>query len=184
MPHRQAIDFERLQIRPVAESDPHSGFCSGDDDLDSFLADDALDYERTGTARTHVALYDGELIAFIALLTEALELKTGEKKRLGKRHGKVRFVPAIKIGRLAVSKDFRSKYRGVGETLIRYAWSLADRASETIGCRLLIVDAYGDAVAFYERMGFRRNKNQAESGPTIGMHLDLKAQNLPFLPSD
>jgi hypothetical protein len=44
-------------------------------------------------------------------------------------------------------------------------------------CRFLTVDAYKDAVSFYEKNGFRKMVNASEipeESPTIPLYLDLK----------
>jgi len=44
-------------------------------------------------------------------------------------------------------------------------------------CRFLTVEAYKDAVSFYEKNGFRKMVNESEipeESPTIPLYLDLK----------
>ena len=63
-------------------------------------------------------------------------------------------VPAVMIGRLAVSRAFQG--RGFGEMLLLDAIRRVVRASTAIAAYAVVVDAKNDAArAFYERYGFR-----------------------------
>ena len=84
------------------------------------------------------------------------------------------YVPAIKIARLAVCKDFRAGNSGTGRELVRLACWLGLAASRAMGCRLVTVDAYPDAVPFYEDIGFVHNSAGPYKGNTRpSMRLDL-----------
>ena len=59
--------------------------------------------------------------------------------------------PAVKIGRLAV--DLNSDKKGVGSALLyTIKYTLID--NQKSGCRFITVDAYNDAIGFYEKNGF------------------------------
>jgi GNAT superfamily N-acetyltransferase len=62
--------------------------------------------------------------------------------------------PAVLIGRLGVSKDFRSKH--IGSDVLEYIKFWFIQPDNKTGCRFVIVDAYNEAetLAFYERNGF------------------------------
>ena len=59
-----------------------------------------------------------------------------------------------------MDSSFRMEYRGGGEALMRYAVFSALTIANTIGCRLVTVDAYDGSVEFYVNFGFVRNKTQ------------------------
>lgn len=61
-------------------------------------------------------------------------------------------LPALRIARLAVSKDHQGK--GVGAELLKGALLLARKSAEAVGCVGVVVDAKRDAVTFYARYGF------------------------------
>jgi hypothetical protein len=190
-------------IRRLAGSDDVSSFCcgysQGDVDLNGFLRDDARPLEASHVTRVYVACSDaGEVVGFVAILADAIVLKSGERKKLKLPHrGMSKYVPALKVGRLAVSDDFRREYEGTGTLLVRQALDVAMLLSERAGCRLLTVDAYGKSVDFYLKRGFIKNKvsehqptiwerARAKFRPlidpvpsTIPMRFDLRASNLP-----
>ncbi len=63
------------------------------------------------------------------------------------------FLPATRIGRLAVSVDFRG--RRLGDLLLMDAWRRCIAASLQVASAAVIVDAKNDqAAAFYKRHGF------------------------------
>lgn len=64
-------------------------------------------------------------------------------------------VPAIRMGRLAVSVDAQGQ--GYGQLLVGHAVNVALAVREVLGVRVLIVDAKDEAAArFYAGYGFRR----------------------------
>lgn len=77
----------------------------------------------------------------------------------------------MKIGRLAV--DQRYARQGIGQLIldnIKYALTNKPR----FGCRVLTVDAYAEAVSFYERCGFRFFTETDENDDTRLMYYDLR----------
>jgi ribosomal protein S18 acetylase RimI-like enzyme len=85
------------------------------------------------------------------------------------------YLPAVKVGRLAVDEAFRAQNRGTGEALMRHAFLVALTVANVIGCRLLTVDAYPASVGFYERLGFVLNKTAEGPRNTTSMRLDLRS---------
>ena len=176
-----------------------------DADLNDFIRNDAARLQVEAVTQVYLACYLGDVVGYIALLNDAVELKSPERKKLGLGHADSKTIPALKIGRLAVSYDFRLNHCGVGTQLIGFAYAKAVVIAQSAGCRLLTVDAYNqdsvDSVAFYRRLGFIANKNQdqeeldrppppvQESLPTLAdvvqhrrtlsMRFDLHADPLP-----
>lgn len=178
---RTPIDPALLEIRAfvAADAEVARGFSCGDEDLDDFLRTDAMRSQAQNVVRTFVALYEGDLVGYVALLNDAVVLKSNERKKLAIRSPHP-IVPALKIARLGVSKDFRARHRGVGEVLMYYAYASAHDLAERVGCRLLTLDAYPESIAFYERLGFVRNQDKAYEGRAHpSMRLDLFAPAVP-----
>jgi len=64
-----------------------------------------------------------------------------------------RKIPAVRLGRLAVSKDHQG--RGIGRDLVAMAINKTVEGSEHVGVASLFVDAKDEATArFYRRFGF------------------------------
>jgi GNAT superfamily N-acetyltransferase len=83
------------------------------------------------------------------------DLAESDRKRLA-RHP----VPAMRMGRLAVAQAEQG--RGYGQLLVGHAANLAVSVRQTLGVRVLIVDAKdAKAAAFYQPFGFRPTASAA-----------------------
>ena len=83
--------------------------------------------------------------------------------------------PAVKIGRLAVSSIYKGE--GFGNRLVGAIMRMLLIQKGNSACRFLTVDAYKEAVPFYEKNGFKRMLSDTEikeDAHTIPMYLDLK----------
>lgn len=174
------IDRTLLEIRALQADDMPAaeGFTCGDADLDDFLRSDALRLQTQRAARTFVAVYEAELVGYVALLVDAIELKPNERKKLDLHFRDHPMVPALKIARLAVAVSFQG--RGLGETFVHFAAARVLDIEAHAGCRLLTVDAYPAAVGFYERLGFVRNRADVyERRERPSMRFDVFGRRAP-----
>ena len=140
-----------------------SGFSCGIAALDDYLHQRAGQHQRDGIATTHVLTDDAQparILGFCALSAAQLhlsELQQADLKRLPAYP-----VPAMRMGRLAVSASEQGK--GYGQLLLGHVVNLALSVRQTMGVRVLIVDAKdAQAAAFYERYGFRPTTSKALS---------------------
>jgi len=131
-------------------------FSCGIPALDDYLQKQASQHHRDGIATTHVLVDEGEpsrVLGYCALSAAQLQfeqLNPGDRARLPAYP-----VPAIRMGRLAVSADAQGQ--GYGQLLVGHAVNVALAARQTLGVRVLIVDAKdAAAVRFYAAYGFRR----------------------------
>ncbi|WP_302993976.1 GNAT family N-acetyltransferase [Parabacteroides goldsteinii] len=79
--------------------------------------------------------------------------------------------PAVKIGRLAVSLEYAQQ--GLGKDIIRFIKYLFTHGNRT-GCRFITVDAYKDAIVFYQKSGFDFITEKDKNDETRLMFYDLK----------
>ena len=137
-------------VAPLTGDDHLDGFCSGEHSLDQWLADRALANQIAGFSRTYVTTDGKRVVGYHAVNSFAI-LRTHATGRAG-RQGPQQ-IPAVLLGRLAV--DDEHKGNGLGAGLLRHAMALTVTASETIGVRLLVVNAlHHGAAGFYRRFGF------------------------------
>lgn len=153
-------------------------FDCGDSDLNGFFCDDACYYHEQMIANTFVLEDDTDTIAFFSLLNDKISQKSvpnslWRKLRKNIPHRKhFSSYPAIKIGRLAISKKHQRK--GLGTTLLSAIKQMSINPTSPLSAsRFLTVDAYVAAVPFYEENGFVKLVNIAE-GETVPMYYDLK----------
>lgn len=187
-PSRLEIDRNLLEVRPFGEEwlGALASFHCGDEDLDDFIRSDALRLQSLNVARSYLAIYGDRVRGYLTLMADAVVLKPNERKKLRDTSGNMLafddhpVVPALKIARLAVCRETRAELRGIGEALVRFAFYTSLDLSEIAGCRLLTLDAYPDAIPFYEKLGFARNLDGAYAGkPRPSMRLDLFARVPP-----
>ena len=131
-----------------------AGFTCGVPALDGYLRQQAGQHQRDGIATTHVLIDSAQparILGYCALSAAQLhlhDLRAQDRKRLPSYP-----VPAIRMGRLAVASAAQGK--GYGRILLGHAVNLALSVRQTIGVRVLIVDAKdARAAAFYEAHGF------------------------------
>jgi predicted GNAT family N-acyltransferase len=171
------VDFEvstkRLDLNTVIKP-----FESEDEELNDFLLNDAKKYLAEMFAVTYLIENKTETIAYFCLsndnIRREVDMETWKKinKKVpnSKRKGSY---PAVKIGRMAVTKKFAGN--GLGRLMIRYVESMYRDENQKSGCRFITVDAYGNATDFYERNGFNFFTQKDTDKPTRIMYFDLKS---------
>jgi len=155
-------------------------FESGDEDLNGFLLNDAKDYLSSLLSVTYILKTDTDTVAYYCLSNDKLSQQSDEKSiwnkinRLISNKKRRKSYPAVKIGRLAVSKKFANM--GIGTMIIDIITTLYENSSlQHAGCRFITVDAYKNALSFYEKNGFKYLTENDENDTTRIMYLDLKA---------
>ena len=174
--------LEGLSFFQLKENYPIKPFDCEDDDLNDFLFNKALLYQKELLATTFIVEDKERTLGYYSVLNDSLQLKEEDfpskskyKKFLShliphpKRH--LKSVPAVKIGRLAVDKSCKGK--GLGKIMIRTVISNCLRLNDNQACRLITVDAYKQAIPFYQRMGFEFLSNTDKDDTTRLMFLDL-----------
>ena len=125
-------------------------FRCGNDALDKWLSESAIDADRADTARTWVWSHDGNVLAYFALCPHEVRRDSLPKRWA---RGRPAAIPAILVAKLALSRELQG--HGYGAQLLVDALSRALRAIEEVGGRLIVVDAIDDAAQrFYEHFGF------------------------------
>ncbi len=132
-----------------------AGFSSGEPALDTYLREQAGQHQRDGIATTHVLIDYSEpalVLGYCSLAAAQVhlhDLQPPDRKRLPAYP-----VPAVRIGRLAVSVGAQG--RSYGRLLVGHATNCAFALRETLGVRVLLVDALNEkAAGFYRAYGFR-----------------------------
>ena len=165
-------------------SDTLKPFDCGKADLNGFLcengtaAPNASMYEREHLAKTYI-VEDNDthiILAYFSLLYDKIERSIADPliwNRLSRKipNAKRRSsYPALKIGRLAVSKE--AQHTGLGKDILNLikGWFYHDPKA---GCRYLTVDAYLDAEEFYAKCDFSPLVIPEPEDETVLMYFDL-----------
>ena len=145
-----------------------NGFTSGEPTLDAYLCQQAAQHHRDGISTTHVLVNDTDhacILGYYSLSAAQLlltELQEADRKRLPNYP-----VPAVRMGRLAVSS--REQGKGHGDYLLAHAVARCLALTEQLGVRVLLVDALHEKAArFYRAYGFR---DAAKSSHTLYLPL-------------
>ena len=173
---------EEISILLLTEDYPIKPFDCEDEDLNDFLFNEAVSYQKELLATTFVMENDKQTLGYYSLLNDSLQLKEEmftsksqfrkflrELVPYPKRHLKT--IPALKIGRLAIDKTFKGK--GLGSVIMANIISRCIKMNEEQACRLITVDAYKQAVPFYQKMGFKFLIEGDKDDTTRLMFLDL-----------
>jgi GNAT superfamily N-acetyltransferase len=169
------ITIEDLEILPIKDGHDTNDFDCGDSDLNDFVRTDCHGYRDQWLSHTLLAKLreTGQLVGFITLSSDAIILKTKEKKKLIPFHRDILQFPALKIGRLGVQNGIQRG--GVGKALLEYTIGVAFRMNIdlNIGCRFLTVDAYPKSVSWYVERGFVFNLAGQSERKNRSMRYDL-----------
>lgn len=127
-------------------------------DLNEFLSKYAKKNHDLGIGRTFVALDSDKRVAGFFTLSAAQvairDIPLDFRKKLPRYP-----VPALRLARLAVSKDVQGK--GVGKWLLKHSFIKAVQVAEITGLYFLIVDAKETSKSFYEHYGFTTFSNES-----------------------
>ena len=155
-----------------------TAFDCGDEQLNNFLFEDAMPSLELRIANTFILEDDGRIVAYFCLLND----KVSKNEVIGSRWKKIRAnfprdkqfssYPTIKIGRFAVSLDYRG--RNIGSDLMGMIKRLLNDRMGNSAFRYITVDAYLSAVPFYEKNGFVHLTKKDEDKHTRLMFFDMK----------
>lgn len=174
--HPILVTPDELRIEPFLETRKVQTFDCGEKDLNDFLnTEEVTRYETEGLGRTYLVYYQGNLVAYFtvsfdSLRTEYLETVKSFSK-LGEMH--LEALPAVKIGRLAVDRNYHNM--GIGRLLTKYIAGMALELGGRMGVRLLILQAKPGSISFYEKFGFQltRRVGRERGRRNRTMFLDL-----------
>jgi ribosomal protein S18 acetylase RimI-like enzyme len=142
-----------FRLEPLSEQHERLSFRCGEDALGRYFQTQATQDMRRRIANCFVAveIVTSLVAAFYTISAASIplvDLPPDETKRLPRYPS----VPAVRIGRLAVDQRFQG--RGLGAALLADAAARTLRADAAVFT--LLVEAKNDqAVAFYQRFGFR-----------------------------
>lgn len=152
-------------------------FDCGDNDLNDFLFEDAKNFLEKRIANTFILEDGNNIIAYFSLLNDKisrLEITNSRWKKIkdsfpDNKH--FRSYPSIKIGRFAVSKDYRGQH--VGTDLMAMIKTILNENQDYSAFRFITVDAYLSAIPFYEKNGFKQLTQKDEDEHTRLMYFDM-----------
>lgn len=155
-------DFGAYEVRKLLKDEKVKLFNCGDDYLNDFLLNGADSYRKALLALTYVFehIESKEIIGYFSLANDRVSLSDFKDKTEFNRFRRKRFAnekriksyPAVKICRLGIEKEYHGQ--GIGSVLLDFIKSFFIEENKT-GCRFITVDAYHDAITFYQNNDFR-----------------------------
>ena len=96
-----------------------------------------------------------------------------EKKSYDIHQKKLEDIPAVKLARLAVDKNYQKQ--GVGTNILKWCIGYTLECSDRIAIRFITVDAYPEKVNFYQKFNFivNQNKHYTKKDYQVSMRYDL-----------
>ena len=143
-----------------------NSFSCNDKDLDEFFAKDALFYDSELLGRTYAWIdlsNPTNILAMITLANDSVKAKfitSSARNRIQRGINNAKRgmnYPAVLIGRLGVSADYRGKGMNIGSQILNYIKGWFRSEDNKTGCRFIVVDAYNNekTLHFYEENGFK-----------------------------
>ena len=161
MEHKIYETFDDYKIKRLESTEKIESFDCGDEDLNDFILNQATFYKTEKLAVCYVLQskeYPQSIVAFFSLSNDKIAITDFDNKtkynRFSKRFNnrkRLKSYPAVKIGRFAVANSMKGKY--AGSYMMHFIKSYFS-VYNTTGCRFLTVDAYSDAMPFYQKNGF------------------------------
>lgn len=171
--------IENYDLLPLKVDTEIRPFKCKDKDLNGFLFEDSRKYLTDLMAVTYLLedLPCGKTVAYFSLLNDKITFDPEQRSiwnRLSRHISNAKrrkHYPAVKIGRLAISEEYAGQ--GLGRDIIRLIKFMFTHGNRT-GCRFITVDAYHDAVGFYQKSGFDFISEKDQDDVTRLMYYDLK----------
>ena len=178
---RQCVDISTKSFIRLNPNNIVKNFSCGDDDLDDFILHRASAFQKhlLSVSYAYVDDVSGRILAYCSLANDKVAITDfkdrAEFNRFRKKRGfpnekRLKSYPAVKLCRLGVETS--AKGQQIGTTVLDYIKSMFVIENKT-GCRFLTVDAYLDAVPFYEKNGFRYMNANDNDPHTRLMYYDL-----------
>lgn len=157
-----------LGPEPLSQGHDLAGFDFGVESLNQYLTGRAYSDQQAGKSRTYVITRQDQVVGYFSVAAASVE-PSDATDRAAKGKG-AQPIPAVLIGRLAVDRTVQRQ--GVGEALLIEALRRSAVAAETIGARVVLVDALDDnARGFYAKFGF-------EASSTSLLHLMMLMKDI------
>jgi len=164
------IDLSSLKFSRLTSDSELKEFDCDDSDLNDFFSNESKNFLKQLLAVTYVIESGAQTIAFFCISNDKISVKEISNpnkwelfKSLFPDGKKLKSYPAVKIGRLGVSKSHQRS--GIGKLIIDYLIDSFINNNKT-GCRYITVDAYSQSLNFYEKTGFKFMTDKDENKDT------------------
>lgn len=156
-------------------------FSCDDSDLDEFFSKDAFLYETELLGKTYAWINMADPSKILGLITLANDSVKAQFIANSARNRLQRSItnakrginyPAVLIGRLGVSSEYRGRGFNIGSQILDFLKGWFRSFDNKTGCRFIVVDAYNNekTLHFYEKNGFKPlYKTEQEERAFLGL---------------
>lgn len=176
------MDFSAFNFVRLTPKHNLLPFDCGDGDLNDFFFNAAKEHQNQLVAVTYIIETQDETLGFFSVSNDKITAVDVDSNRKFKRlfqemmpdGKKYRSYPAVKIGRLGITKNHQKS--GLGTVLLDYIKGLFITNNRT-GCMYITVDAYNQSLGFYQRNGFNFFSGKDKNDDTRQMYFSLLELN-------
>ena len=172
---------EKFKIVRLSPTNAVENFDCGDNDLNDYITNRASLFDQYMLAASYTCIDSDtkQILAYFSLANDKIATSDfpnmTEFNRFRRKQGfpnekRLKSYPAVKLCRLAV--DICAKNHKLGTRILNYIKSMFVIKNKT-GCRFITVDAYLNAIPFYEKNGFRMMNLEDDDPHTRLMYFDL-----------
>lgn len=137
---------------PLTNEHDLTSFCCGNNDLDDFLKNCAIEEQEDKLSRTYLTCLHSNVVGFFTLAASSIEVLAVDNIDSIEEFSESIY-PAIDISKLAIAKKFQGK--GIGKYTLNAAIGKILSVSEHIGCRYITLDSVKSKIGFYKKYGFK-----------------------------
>lgn len=152
-----------MLVRLGVDDERDADFECEEQDLTDFFFEDSANYCKQLIAVTYIwyDIEDDKVTAYFSMSNDSISRTEANKKAYSRAARKVpnakrvTTLPAVKIGRLAVHKDYTG--RGIGSVILNKIKDWFIDGNNKTGCRFIVVDALNNkkAINFYKKNEFK-----------------------------
>lgn len=145
-----------MLIEPLTRQHDRKSFDCGDDEINRFLREKALQDHERDLSRTMVLSTDEEIPVKPVIGYHTLVMAQVRQEEVPNDRPKIkRPIPVILLGQIGVDRKFAG--RGFGDLLLTDAQARCDEISRKVGIRALMLDARSERLAeWYAKHDFVR----------------------------
>ena len=165
-------------VEPISRHHDRKQFDCGDDEVNRFLREQALQDHEKDMSRTMV-LIDDAVDQTRVTGYHTLAMSQVRQEEIPKDKPKIkRSIPVVLLGQLGVDSAFQG--RGLGELLLMDAQARVDEISRRTGIRAMMLDARNELLAkWYEQHDFVRFPGQLRMFKSITAIRKLNLRTRP-----
>ena len=158
-----SVDFSNyVRVEKLSEKNLPDSFSVSIREYSDYLLNSALKSQEAMITNTYLLTDNAsaKVMAFVSFVCDSVSFTLDEKSDSSLENFPFSNFPALKVAQLAVSTDFKKKYKNIGSFMLNFAKIQAFMLNDFTACRFLTVDAdienNPSVTEFYRKNGFQK----------------------------